>query len=103
MIYCPLLERLSKAGEGEGESQWPSLEGEKEGGGSPATASVETGSVGSIESVSNRFETLYYVWSSSDPLLPIPQRFELVIKFSCSPSPLVQLAETPDEVVVSKD
>merc|ERR1711990_1429631 len=39
-----LSERLSKAGEGEGESQWPSLE-EKEVGGSPATASVETASV----------------------------------------------------------
>ena len=59
MIYCPPLERLSKAGEGEGESQWPSLEGEKEGGGSPATASVETGSVGSIESVSNRLDTFF--------------------------------------------
>merc|ERR1712179_77497 len=46
-----LSERLSKAGEGE--IQWPSLDGEKEGGESPATASVETGSVGSVESVSN--------------------------------------------------
>merc|ERR1711972_987739 len=69
-----LSERLSKAGEGESEAQWPSLEGDKEGrGSSPNTASVETGSVGSVESVSN------------------------------SPSPLVQLAETPEEVVVSKD
>merc|ERR1712173_463467 len=67
-----LSERLSKTGESE--AQWPSLEGDKEGrGGSPNTASVETGSVGSVESVSN------------------------------SPSPLVQLAETPEEVVVSKD
>jgi len=69
-----LSERLSKTGEGESEAQWPSLEGDKEGrGSSPNTASVETGSVGSVESVSN------------------------------SPSPLVQLAETPEEVVVSKD
>ena len=37
------------------------------------------------------------------PLLLILQRFGLVIYFSCSPSPLVQLAESPDEVVVSKD
>merc|ERR1711972_151222 len=36
-----LSERLSKAGEGESEAQWPSLEGDKEGrGGSPNTASV---------------------------------------------------------------
>ena len=38
-------------------------EKEPEGAGSPtATASVETGSVGSVESVSNRLETFLLVW-----------------------------------------
>lgn len=46
---------------------------------------------------------LYLRCNSSDPLALILERFELVIHLSCSPSPLVQLAETPDEVVVSKD